>query len=386
MSDLAVSRSPRPHAFGTKLILIPVLFALMGLVVRYLGYAAVAEDADISRFVGAMCRWDCQWYVSMAENGYHPFPTPGLTNAGNWAFFPLHPTLVAGLRAVTGLDTMYAATLLALVLCVATARIAWALLGRDLRAYTLFSAFLLAGPYSIWFVNFFTEALFIFLTVSVFAALRQKRFLLAGCIAALLSATRIVGVLIVFAVAIDIWRAHREAGGTWRDFVPATLRRPDLLLAVLVAPLGMFAYALFLHLHLGDGLAFSHVQRAWGRPTGLPPVFVWNALISFPNEGWWPTASQILAVSTLVGYALAVVLLVRRQYAMAVFSLMCLTVPLFAGMASMQRFTAALAPLALILCQLLASHRWFFVAALLAFLASGYVATIGWLTGSLALV
>jgi hypothetical protein len=386
MRDLAASRSNRTYRREIVLLAIPILFALTGLAIRYLGYAAVAEGPEIEKFLTAMCRWDCQWYVSMAENGYHAFPTPGLTNAGNWAFFPLQPMLVAGLRTLTGLETIHAANALALFICIAAARLAWQLLGRDLKAYTLFSAFLLAGPYSIWFVNFYTEALFVFLTVSVFAALQARRFLLAGCIAALLSATRIVGALIVFAIVIDIWRAHRETGGTWRDFVPASLRRPDLLLAILVAPLGLFAYALFLHFHIGDGLAFSHVQRAWGRPTGLPPVFVWNALVSFPNEGWWPTASQILALSTLVGYALAIVLLVRRQYAMAVFALLCLTVPLFAGMASMQRFTAALAPLALVFCQLLGSRRWLFLAALLVLLASGYITTIGWLTGSLALV
>jgi hypothetical protein len=333
-----------------------------------------------------MCRWDCNWYVNLAENGYDGFPTPKLINAGNWAFFPLYPLLVAILRNLTGLQTIVAATGLSIVLCIGAARVAWPLLGRDLRAYTLFSAFLVAGPFSMWFTTFYTEVLFLFLTVCVFAALQRRRLLLAGVLAALLSATRIVGVFIVFALVIEIWRAHREAGGSWRDFVPAVLKRPDWLLAIFIAPLGMFAYMLFLHFKIGDAIAFSHVQRAWARPTGLPPLFIINALFSFPKGELFPTFSQQLAAGTLVGYALAIVLIVRRQYAMGIYALLCLTAPLFAGMASMLRFTAGLAPIPLMLSQLLATRRWLFAISLLVFLASGYFTTIGWLTGYLSLV
>ncbi|MDC9823377.1 hypothetical protein PRN20_06505 [Devosia sp. ZB163] len=386
MSDALAVRTPRSLPLEAALLAIPVALACAGLLIRFLAYAATADDPSIASFAAGMCRWDCQWYVKLAEQGYDGFPTPTLINAGNWAFFPLYPLLVGIVRALTGLETIVAATGLSLLVCIATARVAWPLLGRNLRAYTLFSAFLLAGPFSIWFTTFYTEVLFLFLTVCVFAALQARRILLAGVFAALLSATRIVGCFIVFAILIKIWLRHREAGGTWRDFIPAVLKRPDWLLAIFIAPLGLFAYMLFLHLHVGDALAFSHVQRAWARPTGNPLGFLWQALTTFPAQGWIPTPPQQLAVATLVGYALAIVLLVRRQYAMAVYALMCLTAPLFAGMASMLRFTAGLAPIPLILTQLLASSRWLFAIALLVFLASGYFTTIGWLTEYLSLV
>lgn len=386
MSDAVALRPSRTLPLGVVLVLIPLLCAIAGLAIRYLAYAAIVDDASIANFAQGMCRWDCPWYVRLSESGYDPFPVPKLINAGNWAFFPLYPIFVAFARSLTGLDTIVAASGLSILISIASARVAWPLLGRDLRAYSLFSAFLLAGPFSMYFTTIYTEVLFLFLTLCVFAALKRKRFLLAGIFAALLSATRIVGVFIVFAILIEIWQAHRAAGGTWRDFVPATLRRPDLLLALFVAPLGLFAYMAYLHFHIGDALAFSHVQRAWARPTGIPPVFVWNALTSFPKEGWIPTPSQFLAVATLGGYALAILLLVRRQFAMGVYTLICLTLPLFAGMASMLRFTAALAPVPLLLTRLLATRRWLFVTALLGFLIAGYFTTIGWLTGYLSLV
>ncbi len=386
MSEAVALRSPRSLPREAVLLLIPIVLALAGLAIRYLGYAATVPDASLLNFADGMCRWDCEWYVNLAERGYDGFPTPNLINAGNWAFFPLYPMLVAIVKATTGLDTIVAATGLSIIVCIGSARVAWPLLGRDLRAYTLFSAFLLAGPFSIWFTTFYTEVLFLFLTVCVFAALEKRRFVLAGIFAGLLSATRIVGCFIVFAIVIELWRAHREAGGSWRDFVPGVLKRPDWLLAIFLAPLGLFAYMLFLHFHIGDAIAFSHVQRAWARPTGLPPMFLYDALFDPEPGAGLPTFSQQLAVATLAGYALAITLIVRRKYAMGVFSLLCLTAPLFAGMASMLRFTAGLAPLSILLSRLLAVRFWLFAVALLVFLVGGYFTTVGWLTEYLSLV
>ena len=382
MSDAVVLRPTRTLPVDAALILIPLAAAVVGLVIRYLAYAATVDGATFANFADGLCRWDCQWYVRLAEVGYDGFPTPKLLNGGNWAFFPLYPLLVGLLIKLTALPTMVVATATSIALSVGATRIAWPLLGRSLPAYTLFSVFLLAGPFSIYFTTFYTEVLFLFLTVCVFAALKRRRFLLAGLFAAGLSATRIVGVFIVFAILVEVWLDHRERGGSWRDFIPAVLRRPDLLLGFALAPFGLFAYMAFLHLHMGDALAFQHVQRAWGRPFGLPPVFVWNA----PKAGWLPTPSQLLGVTTVLAYVLCAVLIVRKRFAMATYSLIALTLPLFAGMASMLRFVSGLAPMPLLLCELLGRNRIVFAIALLLMLAGAWFGTVGWLTEYLALV
>ena len=386
MSDAVALQPTRTVPIQAVLVAIPLVAALLGILIRYLGYATVADDDSVGRFLVGMCRWDCEWYVRLAEGGYDPFPTPKMLNAGNWAFFPLYPMMVGALSALTGLQTIVAATGLSIVLSIGAARVAWPLLGKDLRAYTLFSVFLLAGPFSIYFTTFFTEVLFLFLTVCVFAALRQRQFLLAGVLAGLLSATRIVGVFIVFAILWEMWRAHRESGGTWRDFVPAIVLKPDWLLALAVAPMGLFAYMFYLHMIIGDALAFSHVQRAWGRPMGNPVVFIWNALIAMPRDSWIPTPSQHLAVATLVGYGLIVMLVLRKRFDMAIYAAIALTLPLFAGMASMLRFVAGLAPMPLMLSELLAKNRWVFAVSLLVFLAAGYGITIAWMKWVISLV
>lgn len=371
---------------GLWLLLIPVLFAVLGEFIRYFAYAQTVDNAALGSFAQAMCRWDCVWYVRLATEGYDPFPVPSMSTAANWAFFPLYPMLIGALQRLSGLHMMTVATPVSVLLAILAARFSWPLLGKDRRAYVLFSAFVLAGPFSMYFTTFYTEVLFLLLTVCVFASLRKQRYLLAGIFAALLSGTRIVGVFIVLAIVLQAFLDHRQRGGTPLGFVPAVLRRPDLLLAIFIAPLGLFAYMAFLHFHIGDALAFRHVQRAWGRATGNPLGYLWTALTTFPVGTWMPRVSQQLAASWIVGMAMIVVLAIRRHYPAALFCFVCLMLPLFAGMASMLRFVVGLAPITQTASTLLA--RWWplFWLALAVILVGNYYGTVGWLTGVLTLV
>lgn len=378
--------APRSEHGAALLLLVPAAFAVLGLLVRYLAYANTVEDASVANFADGLCRWDCGWYVRLSEEGYDPFPVPSMINAGNWAFFPLYPMLIAALRMLTGLPTMVVATAASIALSIAASRAAWPLLGKDMRAYTLFSAFLLAGPFAIYFTTFYTEVLFLTLTICVFAALQRRAYLAAGAFAALVSGTRIVGVFIVLAIVLQAWLDHRERGGSLTGFVPAVLKRTDLLVAIFIAPLGLFAYMAYLHWHIGDALAFSHVQRAWGRATGNPLVYLWNALTNFPRDSWWPTVSQQLGAAWIVGMAMTVVMAIRRQFAAALFCFVCLILPLSAGLASMLRFVVGLAPVTITAMTLLSRSRVVHAIALGVILLGGYFGTVGWLTGVLTLV
>jgi len=377
---------PRALSGWAVIILIPLCFAILGLGLRYAAYASLVPDASLAQFPQFLCRWDCGWYVRMAETGYDPFPVPTMINAGNWAFFPLYPMFVGALRWLTGLPTMWVATAASVMLTWASAVIAWPLFNKNMRAYVLYCAFLLSGPFSFYFTTFYTEVMFLLFITCVFVALKGRHYLWAGIFAALLSATRIVGVFIVFAIVIQAYVDHRKDGGTLKSFITGIWLRPDLLLAIFIAPLGLFAYMAFLHYQVGDALAFSHVQRAWGRATGSPLAYLWKGLSNFPKDGFVPAVGQQLAVASLVGLALTLVLALRKQFAAAAFCAICIILPLFAGLASMLRFVVGLAPLSILLMVLLS--RWWvtFFIALAAFLAADYFFTLGWVGGYLTLV
>jgi hypothetical protein len=380
----------RPLSRGLSLsavvVLLPSALALIGLALRFLAFTTVYPGAGLGDFAQGLCRWDCAWYERIATSGYDPFPVPVMIAAGNWAFFPLYPMLVGQVVALTGLPVMTIATALSVLISAAAVIAAWPLLGGSLRGYALYAAFVLAGPFSVYFTTFYTEAPFLLLTTLGILALRRGRYLSAGVLGALMSATRIVGVFFVFAIAVQAVVDHRRAGGSLAGFITSIWKRPDLLLALFVAPLGLFVYMAFLNAHVGDALAFSHVQRAWARVVGDPVLFLIQALGEAPPEGWLPSVRQQLALASLAGLALCAVLAWRRRFAEALFCALALIVPLAAGVSSMLRFTVTLAPLPALVCAFLG--RWWTTTAvtLCLFLATDYLFTIGWLREYLTLV
>jgi hypothetical protein len=378
----AERRSPGAVALAA----IPAGFAILGLVLRLLAYLQAGWEPHLAGYPDGLCRWDCQWYVILATSGYDPFPVPRSIDAGNWAFFPLFPMLVGAVHRVLPGSVMMVATGVSILMSMAAALVAWPLLGRNLRAYTLYCAFLLCGPFSIYFTSFFTEVLFVLLANGVLLALRRSQYLAAGTLAGLLSATRIVGVFMVFALVLHYLIDYRRRAGTLRRLPQHLWQQPAIVLATLLTPLGLFSYMAFLHFQIGDALAFNHVQRAWGRVTGNPLVYLSSGLTDWPPGGLWLSTNQWLALSTLGGLAITALLALRRQYPAALFCLLCIVVPLSAGMASMLRFIVALSPLVLVAMGWLATSRVIWAMALLAFIVGDYAFTVGWLKEWLTLV
>ena len=365
---------------------VPLVFLISGLAIRYAAFASVTAEPSFTTYVQALCRWDCAWYVGIAEKGYEHFPIPGQSNVGRWAFFPLYPTVVAVVRVLFPFPTIILASFVSMVCTYAACLIAWQLLDRNIRAYALYCAFLLSGPFSFYFTTFLTEPLFVLLTSCVFLALKRSNYVAAGLSSALLSATRVVGVFVVFAIVLQMFKEHRERGGSTMSFPRWLLGRPNLLVAILVSPAGLFAYMLFLHLTVGDGFAFYHVLRAFGRVAGNPFVFVWDGLSAVPANGWLPSSPQWSALAALSGLALSAGLAYRRQYGAALFCTIGIVLPLVTNLASMVRYVVGLAPLMMFLVEILSTSKLTYLATLVVFLVACYFTTVAWIGGYLALV
>jgi hypothetical protein len=367
-------------------LLLPLVFVLSGTLIRFLAFRYAEPDTDWTHYFGAMCRWDCDWYVRMAETGYDTFPVPSRVNAGNWAFFPFYPILVGAIGKLIPLPTIVLASLLSILTAYAAVVAAWPLLGRSIRAYALYAAFMLSGPVSFYFTTFFTEVMFVLLTTLVFRFLARSDYLGAAASAALLSGTRIVGVFASVSVLIKALLNYRQENGTWRGVVRGLLSQPKLVLAIFISPLGLFTYMAFLNYWVGDGLAFSHTQRAWGRQIGNPLTYLWEGLVNWPTNGALVSNSQILALAAVTGLAVTVVLAFRKQWPAVIFCLICIVIPLAAGLASMLRFMSGMAPITITIATLLGRHRPVFVVSLIGLLVGAWFVTLAWFGGNVALV
>ena len=208
-----------------------------------------AYDARTDLLFNTFTRFDAGWFLGIAANGY----------AGEQAaaFFPLYPLVVHGVAFATR-SLVVAGVLVSLVAagiaCVVIAQIARPLLGEGAaRDAVLYVALY---PVAFVFTSVYSEGLFLALSAGAFLAALRGRPVLAGVLGALAVVTRPVGLALVPALAIALWR---------RDDRRATVARLTPL-ALLPAALGL--YALYLERRLGDALAFVHAQGTfWARHT-----------------------------------------------------------------------------------------------------------------------
>jgi hypothetical protein len=204
--------------------------------------------------------WDAQWFLHVAQDGYNP------TSA---AFFPLYPLLLHVLHWIFR-SWLVAGTLLSLasggVAAWALAQIARPLLGeKGARDSVLYLALC---PTAFVFTALYSDALFLALSTLAFLAALRGRSWQAGIAGGLAVASRLVGLALLPALAVLLWKR----------------RKPLELVPLLLLPAALVLFSLWLGHDdgVGDWLAWKHAQGTteWQRQTGTlgPLTGLWWAI------------------------------------------------------------------------------------------------------------
>jgi hypothetical protein len=225
-----------------------------------------------------LARWDSVWYLTIADSGYGSAslrsgrrPLLAHDSTARAAFFPLYPLLVRGVGTLFGgshAALLVAAFLVSLAAFVAALALLYRLaeleLGRRLARPVLL--LLAVFPAAVYFGAPYSESLFLLLAVGAFYAARTGRWAWAGACAGLASATRSAGLLLLLPLVLIWWssRPRRAGDAAW----------------LLLAPLGIAAYALWLGVVEGDALRFLDVQEAWSRHLVVPLAGAWDGLVA----------------------------------------------------------------------------------------------------------
>lgn len=210
-------------------------------------------------FADMMCKWDCQWYLTIINNGYDTSlrTTPKIWHGlANWAFFPLYPYMVRYVEFVSHIKATFAGILLNQSFVFISLLLFYSYLKMSFdELNSRFGVFLLAfSPFSIYFASLYTEALFLVLSLAGFYYMRQKRYVVAAIFGGLLSATRPLGCMFVVPYVYSLFKRYRFA-----------ILQPKFLALIVIAFSGLLLYMCYLYLLTGDALAFHTVQKAWGR-------------------------------------------------------------------------------------------------------------------------
>jgi len=285
------------------------------------------------------CRWDSAWYLSIAKNGYVP---SGILSEqySNLAFFPLYPYLVRALTVWLPDFLRHQSVLISVGLLLSNVAFLLAMFGiyelarqlsdESTAQKAVMLTFCLPGAF--FFGAFYTESLFLFLTVYAFLAAENERWVWAAVFSMLAALTRANGILILVPI---LWIYMEK-----RRWQIRKIRRD--LLWFLSAPAGVLLHFLNLYRITGNFFAFFEAQSAWGRSVGgsLVSDFL-RPLFRQPNQ-----IAILDLVFITVYLLLSIVILIRYpRKAYGVYALLTVLVLIRSGMLfSMTRYTAVIFP------------------------------------------
>jgi hypothetical protein len=278
-------------------------------------YGVVAVDrayADPSLLLDGLIRWDAQWYLAIAADGY------GFTigRQPSEAFFPGFPSAVRAFSTLgsisivrAGLLVSSTASLAALLVLqrwlrnrTGTANAWWGLL---IFATAPAAYYLYGVPYA--------EGLYILAAVAAFLLVEHGHPVAAGFAGAVATASRPIGFVVVVALLIRSWETRSRLG------------RMEVLGAS-IATLGLVGFGLVLWLAVGDPLAFlSAGAEGWGH--GLD----WSTVLKkadFSVTGWYRLVPITQGLVVVVALLLIPSVWRRLGPAYAFYSLLVIVIPL----------------------------------------------------------
>lgn len=250
--------------------------------------------------------WDASWYEQIYASGYPdvlPVGEDGAVEQNAWAFFPLFPSLVRGLDAVTGAGWDVLAPTLALACgagavvvihrLVATAGAAAVVRrpGLPLATVLLVSVF----PSSPVLQVAYTESLALLLVAASLLLVARRRYGWAALVILLLGLTRAVALPMA---AVVVWHAVVR----WRR---GDLRLPDAarlagLLAVAVGSGLLWPWVC--GLVTGTHQGYFRTQEAWRGGADVVPFVPWVDVSRwlFDGAGPWVLGLLLALVAALV--------------------------------------------------------------------------------------
>jgi len=279
-----------------------LIYALSRAVVLLtMGLVAVVGGGSLG---GRIDRWDSRWYLRVLTEGY-PSQLPmghGHVLASTLAFFPGLPLAIRGLSALSGLSFFAAGVAVSSVTGLTATVGVWLLVREDAgqraadRATVLFAFF--GGSFV--FSMIYSEGLVITAVAFGLLALVRRRWLAAGLLGLVASATAPIALAFVLSCALASAKAVRERR-EWRSLVAPAL-----------APMGTVIYLVWTWVHTGNLAAFTETERG-GWHSYLSITYPFRILWANLAHPITATANPRLVGFCIVGVVVAAVIAISDR-------------------------------------------------------------------------
>lgn len=295
-------------------------------------YVDILKDSGLPYWIWSFGNFDGVHYLRIAQDGYAYQFTQ--------VFFPLYPIIIRFISELTTLNLLVSALLISNFTFLAALIIFFKLVRQNYNDRIAFwsTIFLLAAPTSFYFGAIYTEGIFFLMIVFSFYFLEKKKLILASIVGSFASATRLVGLFL----APALWLAKRN------------------ILPLLVVPLGLLAYVLYLKIEFNKPFYFLSAQSIFGqeRATGeiiLLPQVIWRyAKILATTQGlvaWGAAFELLMSIAAFVILAIAWRMKMNRDWLL--FSFLAILTPTLTGtFISMPRYILVAFPIYIVLAHI----------------------------------
>ncbi len=338
---------PRIFRFWRLGILIIAQFALF-FVTRQTDFNFIKQQFRLSDLLTMWSNFDGVHYINIAKYGYEA----GSTHYTE-AFFPIYPfvikifSLILRNYTLAGLVVSNISLYLAFIYLVKLIKLDFS------QKFAFEIIFLiLIFPTSFYLGSVYSESLYFLLSVLCFYSARKKCWTSAALLAAVASATRLVGIFLFPALIIEYFLSHDRKISAF--FTPKAF-------ILMLAPLGLLFYMTFLYFRLHDPLYFVHVQpifnasRQVNKIVPLPQVFFRYLKIAITVNPF--TYAYFVAMMELIVSSLFFVLIIfsfKLRFSYGFYALFSFLLPTFTGtFSSLPRYVIVLFPGFIILNQFL---------------------------------
>jgi len=293
-------------------------------------YVGVLEESGLPYWIWSFGNFDGVHYLRIAQDGYAYQFTQ--------AFFPLYPILIKLVSYITLGNFLVAALLISNITFFVGLLLFYKLIKKNYDEKIAFWSciFLLTFPTSFYFGSVYTEGVFFLMIIAAFYFIEEKKILLASIIGSFASATRLVGIFLA----------------------PSLIKKLDnkSLIPLLIIPLGLFAYMIYLKIEFNNPFYFLTAQSIWGQErstTGivlLPQVF-WRYIKILATTSGLPLLNASFELVSSV-FAIVILILankkVKREW--LIFSWLAVLTPTLTGtLASMPRYILIAFPIFIVL-------------------------------------
>ena len=255
----------------------------------------------LAPMLDVLASWDGIWYLRIVRLGYPHHVQPNITYSlpgARVAFFPIFPMLVDVVdKVLPGSDTVAAVFtnfILGGLVVLLLGVLARELYGQEVAAKAMVLGALFPGSFVLSFA--YAEALMLVLAMGCLWCLMKQRWVGAGLLAALATATRPNGLALVLACAVAAVIAIRRERD-WKS-----------LAAPLLSPLGFIAFQLWLDRHTDEAGVWFRVQsEAWGESASYGLTAIRRTFEAFASPLTSPsnilTAASVVTMVVLLYFA-----------------------------------------------------------------------------------